>query len=474
MNRLEFRNNIDKFKTLQHSSNNNKYYTKIDKYYSDGTPRYFYTKEEWDAYQEGVRKANYEKNKAAAENSEKDRWTRAKMNQANEEIKKKSTEAALNNLKLPASDVVKIKANEAADNKIKETEELAKKQQQEENYRKNKEAAEAKSKEEQERWKEIQRQNEREALVAKAKKHNEELKAKERKEKAEKTIANRDDAIKKAQQDYAKNNEAYLKNEERKKEREALAEKARKHNAELKAKEDLEKWKDSTKDKINDYALEVYDNVKRCSNDRGVSFDVDNPFVDLFKEALKKADPDFNGDIAAYVRPYPGYGLLGALGNNLAKDDKHTAIAKRVLNDLEDTLDDVINETTVNDEQYDDFLDHLKGKQEKNKNKAIVTEMSNAKKSLESMYNGDSERIELDDSLKKVLETKLKEIDPDYVSGSLYKYVRPYLFGKWIKDDKSYENVTKALDELEKELKTASKHDDVYGDFIEKVSKILT
>ena len=52
MNRYDFYDNLDKFKSLQHSSKyGDKYYTKLDNYYSDGSSRYFYTRQEWEAYQ---------------------------------------------------------------------------------------------------------------------------------------------------------------------------------------------------------------------------------------------------------------------------------------------------------------------------------------------------------------------------------------------------------------------------------------
>ena len=41
------------------------YYQKIDKYYSDGRPRYFYTKQEWDAYQENKGQEQFRKDQNA-------------------------------------------------------------------------------------------------------------------------------------------------------------------------------------------------------------------------------------------------------------------------------------------------------------------------------------------------------------------------------------------------------------------------
>ena len=59
MNRYEFYGNLNKFKREQAiiHANTNKYYAKIDKYYSDGRARYFWSKDEWDAYQK-EKKAN--------------------------------------------------------------------------------------------------------------------------------------------------------------------------------------------------------------------------------------------------------------------------------------------------------------------------------------------------------------------------------------------------------------------------------
>ena len=52
MNRHEFYDKLNTYKILQHSSKyGDKYYTKIDKYYPDGSARYFYTRQEWEAYQ---------------------------------------------------------------------------------------------------------------------------------------------------------------------------------------------------------------------------------------------------------------------------------------------------------------------------------------------------------------------------------------------------------------------------------------
>lgn len=50
---------------IEHSSNGRAYINKIDKYYPDGSARYFYTQAEWDAYQEGLKRSNYNADKEA-------------------------------------------------------------------------------------------------------------------------------------------------------------------------------------------------------------------------------------------------------------------------------------------------------------------------------------------------------------------------------------------------------------------------
>jgi len=85
MTRHDFYDNLNKYLSLQHSqsgpsSNTNKYYAKLDKFYPDGRPRYFYSKAEWDAYQ---------KNKGYEQNTEKDKANKKKSNITQEEKLKK-------------------------------------------------------------------------------------------------------------------------------------------------------------------------------------------------------------------------------------------------------------------------------------------------------------------------------------------------------------------------------------------------
>lgn len=87
MNRYDFYDNLNKFKSLQHSSKyGDKFYTKLDNYYSNGLSRYFYSRQEWEAYQkEKQKKETIEKNKSASEH-EGDRFKKPTKNLAEQSI----------------------------------------------------------------------------------------------------------------------------------------------------------------------------------------------------------------------------------------------------------------------------------------------------------------------------------------------------------------------------------------------------
>ena len=132
MNRFEFYDRLKDYNALQHAnkygpaSGTNKYYAKLDDFYGKGKPRYFYSKEEWDAYQkakaqsEGAKKDeqnraykntqsnnsvyqdNYKKNEEAAKagNGEKDRYNKQEWNEASKKTGlsyKKGTNKAWDN-----------------------------------------------------------------------------------------------------------------------------------------------------------------------------------------------------------------------------------------------------------------------------------------------------------------------------------------------------------------------------------------
>lgn len=92
MNRLEFYGNLNKYKdkkSLEHSADY-KYYNKIN--LPNGTTRYFYTKAEWDAYQDGLGRTKYEQQKKTIANNKAADEAKAKENQDNSTVVKNEAE----------------------------------------------------------------------------------------------------------------------------------------------------------------------------------------------------------------------------------------------------------------------------------------------------------------------------------------------------------------------------------------------
>lgn len=102
MTRYEFFNNLAKFKKneLKHASQYN-YYNKLDKYYPDGTARYFYTKAEWDAYQDGINQGNYKneqaKKKVAEDRNDMSGYASWKKKEDEKKRIEKQTQQQINN-----------------------------------------------------------------------------------------------------------------------------------------------------------------------------------------------------------------------------------------------------------------------------------------------------------------------------------------------------------------------------------------
>lgn len=118
------------FNYLKHNSEyGQKHYRKIDNYYGPGKPRYFWSKEEWDAYNEEKEKLldnarkevaardNYNKNKGYAQNAEADRASKEK------EIKEKTYQEEQNRIKDINERLSKTSDSEEAYNIIIETKE---------------------------------------------------------------------------------------------------------------------------------------------------------------------------------------------------------------------------------------------------------------------------------------------------------------------------------------------------------------
>jgi hypothetical protein len=104
MNRIDFYTNLAKFKKkdgeLKHASQYN-YYNKLDKYYPDGSARYFYTKAEWDAYQDGINQGNYKneqaKKKVAEDRNDMSGYASWKKKEDEKKRIEKQTQQQINN-----------------------------------------------------------------------------------------------------------------------------------------------------------------------------------------------------------------------------------------------------------------------------------------------------------------------------------------------------------------------------------------
>ena len=470
------------------------YYAKIDKYYPDGKARYFYSKDEWDAYNN-------------AKNIEKKNEEEAK---ARQKFKEEQRAKNLNNA---------ISSREAAEKAGQKTikEENEKRASEIDNYRKNAEAA---ANAEADRYKKQKEnilkektfektgiknpKNSQEAEKFNSTKNQIEKEQYKNNENIQKTITTKDEIVKiKGKMNLLKNKgldnkenkqmynklakELEQKEKELKESREKFAntntsardaEIKKAYEKEQKRREEkLEEWKNDLKDQTSDYEKEIEKAILACATSRNTQFKVNNEMVDLLKEKIKERDPNFDGDIAKYVRPYvdsKSFGLIGDLLGLQVSDNKHISTVAKAFKEMQDDIKNEIENTSYEDANYSSYLTKLAEKKTTNKNKAISNEINNAKLAIRKIYNGDynDNTFKLDESLMNVLNAKLEDLDGSY-GGDITKYVRPYLFGKWIKDDVSYENVMKALDQLESELKTADKNSDAYGDFINKVSKIL-
>ena len=504
MNRIEFYNRVDRFKEklakeeeLKHASggrsfdthsggkkfSDTKYYTKIDNYYSDGRTRYFYSKDEWDAYLETknkgkeIAKKNDSGREAAMKNSYSAEQQRKEEQAKKEEEERKQREEAFNLEKQRQENY--RKNMEAAQNAEKDrytgvtkkveapkTREQAEKEaQQRELERQNSQPASAESKRIMELEDEIMKLTGKINLAKNREKTKPDVKNRNDIAKYEKEIANKQKSIENLQKQISKKNDS---GREAAMKKSYEAEQERRNNA-------VKEWKKEAADDAKSKVTEIQDAVKKIYNDleRNTEFKIDNEISDLFKEELAIEDPDFDGDITKYIRP-DWYGkYLDAIGGGNAKQEDRVAKVNNALEKVAKRLYDEIDAADYDGIQYGTYLDGIKAKQNENKTKAITKDLAEAKLRLSQIYQGNSNGFKMDESLMKVLNEKLQDIDATY-DGDIESYVRPYLFGKWIKDDVSYNNVKKALDEIEKELKAADKNNDSYGTYIQKVSKILS
>lgn len=521
MNRIEFYSRLDHFKSthlsneeLEHSASNygKQYYNKIDKYYPDGSARYFYTKAEWDAYQEGQartkyeaekkkkiennsnlklynvtkeQRENYNKNRDAANNAEEDRWTKVKT----DNIKKEATEAATKSLpsfKLSAEDLLKLKAQNSEDNKYMTKEQSEQNNnnlkdiKQKEQYEKNKAADEAKKKAEQDKYAEIRRQNEREALRQKAKRKIEEEETKRKgKENLEKALKQREEeraAAKKAQQiEDAKKRIA--EREAQAKSAQNMSDMGKKIEAEKRARDEeikarveaKKKFAEDSKAEINAEYERLKKNIEDVFEGKSDKIDKSNKLYRYFEDFWKQQDDDFaeyKKSMVDYIEPTTVGGI--EVMNYPARKNN----ALKALEAVKNGLDKLADKGSYEDTQHKTLLSKYKNMEDTKKNLAINGEMANARLAVSKMYTGDSKTLNLNKSLKKQLDNKIKDLDSSY-DGDLYNYVSPDLFGKFMKDDDAYSIVKQALDELESDLRSAKETDEIYGDFIKEVTKLF-
>ena len=539
MNRIEFYNRVDRFKEkmreqeeLAHagvdrsndvktttattlkkgtfnsgsgSRQNNKYYTKIDNYYSDGSARYFYTKDEYDAYLETKKggKEISKKNDSGRDAAIKNSYNVAQQNLENERLKEEEKKKAIQEEKRRQEEYKKNM--EAAQNAEKDrymgvtkkveppkTREQAEKEAHQREQERQSKQSELQTKTREQSEKEAQqREHERQStqpaspearriiqLEDELVKLNGKLNLAKNKEKSKPDVKNRND-IKRLEKEIASKKESIQNlrkkiSEKNDSGREAAMKKS--YEAEQQRREDAVKtWKQDAVNDVDAKWNEMTNKIKEVYNDidRNTEFKIDNEITDLLKEAITKRDPKFNGDLTEYLQPVTGASAFGIIGSEWAKKDDHLSTVGDALKEVEAKLKKEINSADYDSIQYGTYLDKIKTKQNENKTRTIQKDLATAKLQLSQIYKGEGNGFKLDKSLMKVLNEKLQEIDATY-DGDIESYVRPYLFGKWIKDDVSYNNVKKALEEIENELKTADKHSNDYGRYIQKISTALT
>ena len=535
----------EEFDELRHSNEYGKqHYAKIENYYPDGRTRYFWTKDEWEAYQRNKGQDEYrkkqqqnktveqksnmtnysswEKEQKEKEQKEKEQLEEAKRqkivgvgNTREEKLRNRSyfdkNKAAENEYEKQKWDALKKQNNQEPEKstaKTREEAEIEARNKTVENNRKKKLEKDF------ENWK---KEGEKNILPSRKKlnQYTEELTKlqgqmnliknrkfsqegdKKRFYELEKAIDEKEHQIKKAKESLAKEREAnYKKNmasQEKaiKEGQKTTIEENRKlkESIEKQKEEELNNWKDEKKTEVDNELNKIYSAILNINNGNNKSLGIDNEYVDLLKEMISDKDPDFNGDLDKYITPVDNNNWFleaaGLLGINSAASvavktlddahnlqEKHIELVKNIWKELKSMIKSDIDSTTYEDEKYDSYLNKLKKQKKEKTDKAITKDISTARLSLKKMYDGDSKKLDLDSSLMKALNSKLRQIDENY-NGSLYKYVRPYLFNTWIKDEESYETVKKALDEIEAELRVANKNDKNYGKYIDKVSKIL-
>lgn len=473
MNRIMFYNKLDKYH-LAHATDEwgKQYYNKLDNYYPSGKARYFYTKEEWDAYQreqQGKAQDQFKKQQEAKKTAE------AKNNMSGYSDWKKGQEQ-----------------KEAA--KVSQQNKLAEINNEEKNknaevYNKNKNAADAEAERQKAKIEAQKKADEVERIKYEGKKNLEkkiaEDKWKRQQEEAKKRVEERERRAQFAKEQEEAKNAAIKKSQDtfrelvKKQEREELAKKNKEaQEASIKKSQDLAREESAKREAVNDYKKKSFTELDQqntainnlldqCYSKRNVPFNIDNELVEELKTQIALKDPEFvtrwNSDIGKYVQPWVDSNIMFWDGD---KDDEHYKIAK-------ETLEQICSKyhTAIDNTKYDDipgnnqtYLEKKKEDYDRKMESDIVQDIAKAKLSLIKVHQGDSKNFEINPSLKKILENKLEQIDEKY-DGDLYDYIKPYFGLSFLPDNASYQNIEDILNEMEEELKSGKNPYGIYTEY---------
>lgn len=512
-----FYNKLDKYH-LAHATDEwgKQYYNKLDNYYSNGKARYFYTKEEWDAYQreqQGKAQDTFKKQQEAKKKADAKNNMSGYSDWKNKQEQKKAAESSQSN-----------KLNDINDEE---------KNKQAEIYNKNKNAADAESdrqeykvsrENEWNRRKAIQRNNEkaiekgrminknkmaerhegdREMAKIEAQKKADQIqrdkyigkkkleeklaadKWKRQQEEAQKRVEEREQRAELAKKNQEAREAATNKSRDtfrelvKKQERDELAKKNQEaQEAAINKSREIEREESVKREAVNNYKEKssteldqqntaINNLLDQCYNKRNVPFNIDNELVEELKTQIALKDPEFvtrwNSDIGKYVQPWVDSNIMFWDGD---KDDEHYKIAKETLNEISTKYKNDIDNTKYDDipENNQTYLEKKKEDYDRKIESDITQDIAKAKLSLIKVHQGDSKNFEIDPSLKKILENKLEQIDDKY-DGDLYDYIKPYFGLSFLPDNASYQNIEDILNEMEEELKSGKNPYGIYTEY---------
>lgn len=512
-----FYNKLDKYH-LAHATDEwgKQYYNKLDNYYSNGKARYFYTKEEWDAYQreqQGKAQDNFKKQQEAKKTAETKNnmfgysdWKKGQEQKEAAKVSQQNKLAEINNEEKNKQAEIYNKNKNAADaeddrqeykvsrenewNRRKAIQRTAQKNLEKNRLiRKNKAAAEAEGDREQAKIEAQKKadQIQRDKYIGKKnlEKKQAEDKWKRQQEEAKKRVEERERRAQFAKEQEEAKNAAIKKSQDsfrelvKKQEREELAKKNQEaKEADMKKSQDLAREESVKREAVNNYKEKssteldqqntaINNLLDQCYSKRNVPFNIDNELVEELKTQIALKDPEFvtrwNSDISKYVQPWVDSNIMFWDGD---KDDEHYKIAKETLNEISTKYKNDIDNT-----KYDDipgnnqtYLEKKKEDYDRKVESDIGQDIAKAKLSLIKVHQGDSKNFEINPSLKKILENKLEQIDDKY-DGDLYDYIKPYFGLSFLPDNASYQNIEDILNEMEEELKSGKNPYGIYTEY---------